>query len=385
MLCILCSQVRPVVASFGSLVEVDTRHLRGTSDEHTDGNQQCGSGSLAHISSCCGARESGKTAVAVNKTQPAISQQMLRLEKIVGQRLFARGREGMKLTRQGQLLATYAHRVVELNEEILLRLRGEPATRQMAVGMSADVALVGLAVAMKRFQSPHSDLELRVVVTAPNRLDALLKAGKLDWAIGDPSLMTGTPSERWSVPLEWAAGNGFDFDESRPMPLILFEGPCPWQNEMLDSLHRAGRDWRITFESASLDAILAAVQSGLGITALPAVVIQDCALTRFHAIHLPRTPVVEFGMFRAATRVASSAHTSVEAGLARIFTGSTETVAVEQSSLAGHSARTSKESVTAHNWTPRRTQCRVRYRNEGSLLAGPGSASLLRNDNPHRP
>ena len=82
----------------------------------------------------------GKTAVAVDKTQPAISQQMLRLEKIVGQKLFARGRVGIKLTRHGQLLATYAHRAVELNEEILLRLRGETPCRQMAVGMSADVA-----------------------------------------------------------------------------------------------------------------------------------------------------------------------------------------------------------------------------------------------------
>ena len=87
---------------------------------------------------------------------------------------------------------------------------------------------------------------------------------------------------------------------------------------MLDSLHRAGRDWRITFESASLDAILSAVQSGLGITALPAVAIQDLALTRFHAIHLPRTPVVEFGLFRAAT-VIPSAHAAVEAALSPIL------------------------------------------------------------------
>jgi DNA-binding transcriptional LysR family regulator len=32
----------------------------------------------------------GKTAAAVAKTQPAISQQMIRLENILGQKLFAR-------------------------------------------------------------------------------------------------------------------------------------------------------------------------------------------------------------------------------------------------------------------------------------------------------
>jgi DNA-binding transcriptional LysR family regulator len=312
----------------------------------------------------------GKTAVAVDKTQPAISQQMLRLEKIVGQRLFTRGRDGIKLTRHGQLLATYAHRALELNEEILLRLRGETPCRQVAVGMSADVALIGLAAAMKRFQSLHSDFELQVLVTAPNRLGALLKARKLDWAIGDPSLITGTPTEKWSVRLEWAAGNNLDFDESRPTPLILFEGPCSWQDEMLDSLHKAGRDWRVTFESASLDAILAAVQSGLGVTALPAAAIQDFALTRFHAIELPRPPVVEFGMFRAATGTPSSARTTVEAELTPILDGSTEIVTVEQLSAGGDAAWAPLESSTPLRLA-RRAQCRVRYRTGPGVHASP--------------
>jgi DNA-binding transcriptional LysR family regulator len=325
----------------------------------------------------------GKTAVAVDKTQPAISQQMLRLERIVGQKLFARGRDGIKLTRHGQLLATYAHRALDLNEEILLRLRGETQGRQMAVGMSADVALIGLAAAMKRFQSPHSDLELQVLVTAPNRLNALLKARKLDWAIGDPTLMSGTPTEKWSVRLEWAAGNDLDFDESRPIPLILFEGPCSWQDKMLDSLRRAGRDWRITFESASLDAIVAAVQSGLGITALPAMAIQNFELARFHAIQLPGPPVVEFGMFRAAASVPSNARSAVEPELNRILDLSTEIVTRERLSVGGHAAWAPLES-SAPLRLARRAQCRVRYRTDGALLPGSSGPTLLRDDNPHR-
>jgi Bacterial regulatory helix-turn-helix protein, lysR family len=41
----------------------------------------------------------GKTAASIDKTQSAVSQQMLRLEKIVGQKLFTRGRDGITLTR----------------------------------------------------------------------------------------------------------------------------------------------------------------------------------------------------------------------------------------------------------------------------------------------
>ncbi len=62
----------------------------------------------------------GETAIAIEKTQPTISQQMRRLEKIVGRKLFVRGRNGAELTGHGHVLVTYAHRVVDLNAEILL-------------------------------------------------------------------------------------------------------------------------------------------------------------------------------------------------------------------------------------------------------------------------
>ena len=91
----------------------------------------------------------GKTAVAVNKTQPAISHQILRLERIVGQKLLTRGRNGIQLTPSGQLLVTYAAHAVELNEEMLQRLRGQAVSPGTALGTNANIALVGLASAMK--------------------------------------------------------------------------------------------------------------------------------------------------------------------------------------------------------------------------------------------
>jgi DNA-binding transcriptional LysR family regulator len=126
----------------------------------------------------------GKTAVVVNRTQPAISHQMLRLEKIVGQKLLTRGRNGIQLTPSGQLLATYAARALELNEEMLLRLRGKAPSSGTALGTSANMALVGLASAMRRFQALGSGLELKVLVTVPGMPDAS-SAAKFDWAGGD--------------------------------------------------------------------------------------------------------------------------------------------------------------------------------------------------------
>lgn len=242
----------------------------------------------------------GKTAAAIDKTQPAISQRMIRLEDILGQKLFARGRNGVQLTHHGKVLVSYANRAVDLNEEILLRLRGEKACERVALGVSSDVAFLGMAPALKRFQSIHPDVELKVTVAPPAKLDALLRGGKLDLVIADPSVLAGTPAARWEVPVGWAAGKDLELDADRPIPLILMESPSSWQDEMLDALRRAGWEWRVAFESASLDAVLTATQSGLGIAALPVQEIRKFKLGRVLRMELPTPPSIRLGVFRRA-------------------------------------------------------------------------------------
>jgi DNA-binding transcriptional LysR family regulator len=267
----------------------------------------------------------GKTAAAVEKTQPAVSQQMLRLEKTVGQTLFARSRNGITLTRHGELLVSYANRALDLNEETLARLRTEKAPERLLLGMSTVVALVGLAPALKRFPSIYPDLELKVVVSGSSALEGMLKAGQVDVVIGEPGLLTGTPGAKWLVPLEWAASRNLRLDKNRSVPLVLFEGPCAWQQEMLDSLRSAGWEWRVTFESASVDAILTAVQSGLGMAALPDETIRNSRLARIENAGLPPAPKIQLGIFRGVVKP-SGAHAVLEDVLASVFEVSSEAI-----------------------------------------------------------
>jgi len=86
----------------------------------------------------------GKTAAAARVTQPAVSAQVLRLENIVGRRLFVRNRNGAKLTTHGELLITYANRAVSLNEEALARLRGETMRNTMLPFITRNLLIVFL-------------------------------------------------------------------------------------------------------------------------------------------------------------------------------------------------------------------------------------------------
>jgi DNA-binding transcriptional LysR family regulator len=253
----------------------------------------------------------GKTAASIDKTQSAVSQQMLRLEKILGQKLFTRGRDGITLTHHGELLETYSKRAVELHDEMLARFRAESAGGQVVLGISNSVALTGFAAAMQRLTAFHPDMELRVVMAVPAKLDAMLTGGDPHLAISEPSFMRRTPVATWGVPLQWAAQKDSTIDQSQAVPLVLFEGSCSWQDDMLNSLRRGGREWRITFESSSLDAILAATKSGLGIAALPAEVIRRSRLVHLKSARLPPAPTIEFGLFQA-TALPKRAQTLLE-------------------------------------------------------------------------
>ena len=109
----------------------------------------------------------GRAAIAVCRTQPAVSQQMVRLEKIIGHKVFSRTRGGVKLTRHGEMLLPYANRALEINDDALARLREQSPSGPVRLGISEDTALAGLTAALKRFQSSHPDVSLEIVVARP--------------------------------------------------------------------------------------------------------------------------------------------------------------------------------------------------------------------------
>ena len=257
----------------------------------------------------------GRTAAAVGKTQPAVSQQMLRLEKIIGRKLFYRSRNGVKLTSHGELLVAYANRAIDFNEEALARLREESSSGPVRLGVSEQTELAGLTPALKRFQRTQPDVELKLMVAAPAKLEFLLTQGELDFVITDPTRIKGLPVIEWRSRLAWLASTDFSIDPPKILPLILCESTSWWRDKILSSLRKAGWEWRVVFESASLDATLAALDSGLGMSALLPETVRDTGISEVKYSSLPVLPEVRFGLFRSPT-ASTKARALMETALA---------------------------------------------------------------------
>jgi DNA-binding transcriptional LysR family regulator len=59
------------------------------------------------------------------------------------------------------------------------------------------------------------------------------------------------------------------FDQSMPVPLILYSPPSITREIALAALERSGRPWRIVCTSGSLSGLRTAALAGLGITIVP--------------------------------------------------------------------------------------------------------------------
>src|ERR1700679_4141921 len=118
-----------------------------------------------------------KAAQTLGMAQPPLSQQIRRLEQLVGHRLFDRSTRGVKLTLAGQLLADRARSTIEKVDDDLEQVRrlgrGEEGT--LTVGFSGSVMFTRLPTAIESYRRRYPKVELRLrELTTSAQISALL-------------------------------------------------------------------------------------------------------------------------------------------------------------------------------------------------------------------
>src|SRR5215831_4088366 len=116
--------------------------------------------------------------------QPPLSQQIRRLEQMIGHRLFDRTTRGVRLTLAGQLLADRARSTIEKVHDDLAQVRrlgrGEEGT--LTVGFSGSVMFTDLPIAIESYRRRYPKVELRLRELSTAAQIAGLLNGTLDLA-----------------------------------------------------------------------------------------------------------------------------------------------------------------------------------------------------------
>lgn len=201
-------------------------------------------------------------------SQPAVTQQIQRLEEQVGKQLVDRRRRRIRLTEAGEVLLGYARSILRLSEDATDRLR-DSALLSGRVRLGITEHAVGrLPPLLARFAGCHPRVSLAVEVDSSRTLGRSLREGRLDLAVTTIREEGARCRFLFAEGVVWAGAPGFDPREHDPLPLVVFSRTCRLRHAAIERLDAVERRWRVAFSSSSLSGVRSAAAAGLGLATL---------------------------------------------------------------------------------------------------------------------
>lgn len=233
-------------------------------------------------------------AAAVCRTQSAVSQQMQRLEQLVGKELFARHGRNKLLTEHGIQLLGYARKILRFNDEACMSLMFSNLQGVLTLGASDESADTILPFLLNRISSVYPKLALDVSVKRNAFMVEMLNENKVDLVVtthrpGQFDCLTLRTS-----PTHWYCAAEYVLQKGEPVPLVLLDDPSPFRDMVLTALNEANIPWRLAYVASTLPEVRAAVKAGLGVTARPVEMMSPDLRVLGKSDGLPALPDTEY-------------------------------------------------------------------------------------------
>jgi len=229
--------------------------------------------------------------------QSTVSWQVQQLERQIGASLLYRSSHGVTLTETGHAFYLRAQKVITANDEAELWLSRNYADRQVIRFATTDCyASCLLPSLLEHWKCQFPDVQVSLDCSFSTDIWDRYKNGDFDIALAQhcPSDINAEPIR--VEPLEWVcAKNSLAWKQST-VPVALFEHGCPDREIILNSLKGAGREYRVEFETYSYGGLVAAVESGSVVSALPKSTIPPTLKCLDGQGFLPRLPYLNVSL-----------------------------------------------------------------------------------------
>ncbi|ARP79480.1 LysR family transcriptional regulator [Bordetella genomosp. 8] len=204
----------------------------------------------------------------VHRTQSTVSQQIRKLEERLGCALFRREGRKALLTEDGERLLGYARRILALSNELTDTVGKGAHAEAVRLGLPDDLAVPALTEIVGAFARSRPDVRLSVCCDLSYRLRSALAQGDLDLALLKREPDGGPGIAAWPERLHWVGEPTALPVGDDAVPLVMRPAGCLYRERAIHALERAGRRWRIVYESPNLPGIQAALRGGLGVSVL---------------------------------------------------------------------------------------------------------------------
>lgn len=222
------------------------------------------------------ARSFSHAAERLGRTQSTISQQIKKLEDILGHALFLRSNRSVNLTTEGEVLLPYARQMVGMNDEVFGRISQPNIQGTVRLGAPEAFAANHLMEPILQFSKSHPSVGLEVRCDLSDHLMGDFERGDFDIVLIKRDSKTKIFGNKvWREQLIWAGQEKRNFKMDEIVPLVLSPTPCVYRSKMIDALDRKKIKWAPVFTSSSITSRIAAAKSGLGVTVIPKELLSD--------------------------------------------------------------------------------------------------------------
>jgi LysR family hydrogen peroxide-inducible transcriptional activator len=214
-------------------------------------------------------------------SQPTLSMQIKKLEESLGVHLFERTNKSVFLTDQGMILLARAKKIMMLVDEMkdIARNSKDPFAGDLRLGVIPTVAPYLLPLVMPSLKNHYPDLKIWLIEDQTHRLINKLESGEIDAAImAQPVESQFTSLNIFEEEFYFACATSNPLASSKKVAInalssqpimLLEEGHC-LRDQAMAVCQMAKVNEVADFTATSLETLRLMVQSGMGVTLLPA-------------------------------------------------------------------------------------------------------------------
>ncbi len=211
-----------------------------------------------------------KAGELLGRSQPAISLQISRLEKLLDETLIIREGKKIELSGAGEQFFDYANQILTLNDQAISEFSKSTVIGKIRLGIPSEFATVLLPKIVGRFAKAYPNVTLEVNCQLSKTL--LSKTGRASHDIilalqNNPQLEDAETQVKIDK-LVWVSSTEYNPHISPSVPLIVAPQGCIYRDRAIKTLNDINQSWQIIYNIPDLTGIQQAIQEGLGVTVL---------------------------------------------------------------------------------------------------------------------
>lgn len=207
-----------------------------------------------------------RAAAQLHLTQSAVSMQLKRLEESLGQSLLDRSNRSVTPTAQGELLLSYARRLLSLNDEVWNRMTDQKFEGELVFGVPHDIVYPHIPQVLKSFSKRYPRVKVNLVSSFTRELKSMFAAGDCDVILTTETGRDEEAVKLTELDLVWyGAPNGTAWKE-RPLR-VASEKQCIFRGISLKALDDAGISWEMGVDTESSMTVEASLSADIAVHA----------------------------------------------------------------------------------------------------------------------